>query len=80
VYEVLPGWSEELDGVRDEADLPPAAAAYVDRLQRLAGVPITLLSVGAERTQTIIRSEAAGGRAASSGSVLTAGVRQGRAA
>jgi adenylosuccinate synthase len=80
VYEVLPGWSEELDGVRDEADLPPAAAAYVDRLQSLAGVPITLLSVGAERTQTIIRSQAAGGRGGSSAAAVPAAMGQGRAA
>jgi adenylosuccinate synthase len=80
LYEVLEGWSEELDEVRDEADLPLAAAAYVDRLQALAGVPITLLSVGAERTQTIIRSSAGGGRGPSATSALPAGVRQGRAA
>ena len=38
------------------ADLPPEAAAYVDALEELAGVPITLVSVGPERTQTIIRT------------------------
>ncbi|MEA2623474.1 MAG: adenylosuccinate synthase [Chloroflexota bacterium] len=55
VYETHEGWTEELDGVREMDDLPPAAAAYVDRIEELAGVPIALVSVGAERTQTIER-------------------------
>ena len=55
VYERFPGWTEELTDMRRIADLPAAAAAYVDAIERLAGVPITLVSVGPERTQTIIR-------------------------
>jgi adenylosuccinate synthase len=58
VYETLPGWEADLDPVRRMEDLPPEAVAYVDRIEALAGVPITLVSVGAERTQTILRSEA----------------------
>jgi adenylosuccinate synthase len=58
VYETLPGWQADLDPVRRMEDLPPEAVAYVDRIEELAGVPITLVSVGAERTQTILRSEA----------------------
>ncbi len=60
VYEVLPGWDEDLSDLRDIEDLPPNAAAYVARLEELAGVPITLVSVGPERTQTIVRREPAG--------------------
>jgi adenylosuccinate synthase len=58
VYETHPGWTEELDDVREIEDLPPAAASYVDRIEELAGVPITLVSVGPERTQTIERRPA----------------------
>jgi adenylosuccinate synthase len=36
--------------------LPPETSAYVDLLEDLAGVPITLVSVGPERTQTIVRT------------------------
>jgi adenylosuccinate synthase len=38
-------------------DLPTAARAYVDALEVRAGVPIALVSVGPERTQTIVRTE-----------------------
>jgi len=58
VYETMPGWEADLDPVRRMEDLPPEAVAYIDRIEALAGVPITLVSVGAERTQTILRSEA----------------------
>lgn len=55
VYEDLPGWSGELTGVRRFADLPPAAQAYLERIEALAGVPVVLVSVGAERGQTLSR-------------------------
>jgi len=56
VYTMFPGWDAELQDVRRMADLPAEAAAYVDALEELAAVPITLVSVGPERTQTIIRT------------------------
>ena len=55
VYERFPGWDEELTEMRRMEDLPPAAARYVDAIEQLAGVPITLVCVGPERTQTILR-------------------------
>ncbi|HEX8941475.1 MAG TPA: adenylosuccinate synthase [Candidatus Limnocylindrales bacterium] len=56
VYERLPGWREPIHEARTMAELPAAARAYVDALERLAGVPISLVSVGPERTQTIERA------------------------
>jgi len=53
VYETLPGWQKGLNEVRRLADLPPAARAYVDRLQDLAGAPIRYVSVGTRRDQII---------------------------
>jgi adenylosuccinate synthase len=53
VYEELAGWSEPLGGARALADLPAAARRYVDRLSALVGAPVALLSVGAQRDQTI---------------------------
>ena len=53
VYEVLPGWGQSLCGVRRLADLPPAARAYLDRLQDLARAPIRYVSVGTRRDQII---------------------------
>ena len=54
-YETFPGWEPELVKLRRMADLPSEAAAYVDAIEELAAVPITLVSVGPERTQTIQR-------------------------
>ncbi len=55
VYESMPGWSESLDGCTSFAQLPAAARAYVQRLEELSGVPVTLVSVGPDREQTISR-------------------------
>ncbi len=56
VYDTFEGWSDEIHGVRSLADLPEAARRYVTALEEHAGVPIVLVSVGPERTQTIERA------------------------
>jgi adenylosuccinate synthase len=53
VYETLPGWQEDITGVRELDDLPANARLYLDRIMELIGVPIELVSVGPERDQTI---------------------------
>jgi adenylosuccinate synthase len=53
IYETLPGWQEEVGATRRIADLPPKARAYLDRLSQLVGRPIEIVSVGADREQTI---------------------------
>ncbi len=53
VYEALPGWQHSLTEVRRLADLPPAARAYLDRLQDLAHAPIRYVSLGTRRDQII---------------------------
>ena len=55
VYEDLPGWQADTTGCRSWDDLPAPARAYVERLEALAGVPITHVSVGPERAQMIVR-------------------------
>jgi adenylosuccinate synthase len=62
VYDVLPGWAEDISGARSMADLPAEAVAYVQAIEDLAGVPVAIVSVGPERTQTIIRAELGTGR------------------
>lgn len=57
VYRAFEGWAEDLHAVRRMADLPRAARTYLDALEALAGVPIALVSVGPERTQTIVRMD-----------------------
>ena len=57
VYETLPGWRQDVSGGRRLADLPAAARRYVDRLAELLGLPVSIVSVGPDRTQTIIASD-----------------------
>jgi len=56
IYEDFPGWDAPIHDVRSLADLPENARRYVTALEELAGVPIVLVSVGPERTQTIERA------------------------
>jgi adenylosuccinate synthase len=53
VYETLPGWQEEITGVRRIDDLPEKARQYVDRISELVGRPVEVVSVGPDRLQTI---------------------------
>jgi adenylosuccinate synthase len=56
VYEEFPGWTEDIHDVRAMTDLPENARRYVTAIEDQAGVPIVLVSVGPERTQTIERA------------------------
>jgi len=56
VYEILPGWKENISVCRTWEDLPEAAKTYVLRIEALLGVPVSLVSVGPDRDQTIMRS------------------------
>jgi adenylosuccinate synthase len=55
VYEDLPGWETDTTACRSWSGLPAAARAYVERLESLAGTPISHVSVGPERAQMIVR-------------------------
>ncbi len=55
VREMLPGWQEDISTARKMDDLPEAARNYVLRLEQVIGAPISIVSVGPERTQTILR-------------------------
>jgi adenylosuccinate synthase len=54
VYETLPGWSEDLCSVKNWAALPVQARNYVEFLGSRLHVPVTIVSVGPERRQTIL--------------------------
>lgn len=49
-------WAEDLLRFRDFGDFPSHARRYVNEIERLAGVPITIVSVGPERSETVLRS------------------------
>lgn len=56
VYDSLPGWSEDIGRVTSWEGLPSAAKAYVERIERELEVQVSLISVGPDRAQTIVRS------------------------
>ncbi len=55
VYEELPGFEEDISQCSSFADLPDTVQAYVRRIEELTGVKVSLVSVGADRQQTIVR-------------------------
>jgi adenylosuccinate synthase len=54
VYEELPGWTEDITGVRNFDDLPENAKRYVRRIEELTGIELLTFSVGPAREQTVI--------------------------
>ena len=59
VYETFRGWRGDgaTAGVRQEGDLPTAARRYLDRVEDLVGVPISIISTGSDRDDTIVREQ-----------------------
>ncbi|MBM3976660.1 MAG: adenylosuccinate synthase [Planctomycetes bacterium] len=55
IHETMPGWRDDITGVRRYRDLPAKARSYVERLEALVGVRTEMLSVGPERDQVIPR-------------------------
>jgi adenylosuccinate synthase len=51
VYTDLPGWEENIRASRSRDGLPPAARQYIERVVAETGIPVSLVSVGAEREQ-----------------------------
>src|SRR6266850_1536278 len=54
VYEILPGWKDSTVGVCEYDKLPARARAYLERLQAVCGVPVDMISTGADRNETIV--------------------------
>jgi adenylosuccinate synthase len=55
VYETLEGWHEDLTEIKSASDLPAALNHYIEYLEKHLEVPITVVSVGPDRTQTLFR-------------------------
>lgn len=53
IYETLPGWDEAIDGARSRNALPESARRYVELIEKEIGIPVSLISVGPDREQTI---------------------------
>jgi adenylosuccinate synthase len=59
VFDTLPGWRSEIDGVERIDDLPVEARRFVELIASYAGVPVTFLGVGPAREQTVVLPAAA---------------------
>jgi adenylosuccinate synthase len=55
IYEELPGWGEQVGHLKAWDDLPANARAFLKRIEELVGIPVTGVSVGADRGETILR-------------------------
>lgn len=55
IYEEHAGWKESTVGVKSFDDLPKAAQSYLKRLEVLVGAPVTIISTGPDRIETIVR-------------------------
>jgi adenylosuccinate synthase len=54
VYETIPGWTDDITACRKLNDLPAGARRYIDRIAELAGLKVSVVSVGPDREQTIL--------------------------
>jgi adenylosuccinate synthase len=59
VYKTLPGWSKPTLGVQKYENLPREAQNYVAFLEDITGVPVSIVSTGTGREDTIIRENSA---------------------
>lgn len=55
IYENLPGWTEDISGCRSFEELPKAAQAYVEFVEERSGARISVVGVGPEREQAVVR-------------------------
>jgi adenylosuccinate synthase len=55
VYTELPGWEESIGEIREYDSLPGALKRYIEFIETLTGTPVTLISVGPDRKETITR-------------------------
>jgi adenylosuccinate synthase len=56
VLEKIKGWKESLTGIHAEKQFPKELSDYISYLEKNLLVPITIVSVGPDRSQTIVRS------------------------
>lgn len=55
VYEELPGFEDDISGCTAFEELPGTVQGYIRRIEELSGVKVSMISVGADRRQTIVR-------------------------
>ncbi|MEJ5299771.1 MAG: adenylosuccinate synthase [Thermodesulforhabdaceae bacterium] len=53
-YVELPGWDEDIRSARRYSDLPPEVKKYIETIEEMVGIPVSIISVGPGREETII--------------------------
>jgi adenylosuccinate synthase len=54
IYETLPGWPEDISGIRNYTDLPENTKNYLKRIEEIVETPIQIISIGPAREETIV--------------------------
>ena len=54
IYETLPGWSEDISGIRNYNDLPENTKSYLKRIEEIVETPVRIISIGPAREETIV--------------------------
>ncbi len=57
VYTTLPGWKTDMTGMKSESEFPPQFVDYIKFLEKELETPITIVSIGPDREQTIVRGK-----------------------
>jgi adenylosuccinate synthase len=57
VYTALKGWNQDLTGLNNPEQMPQALKDYISFIEKEVGIPISVVSVGPDRTQTLIRKK-----------------------
>ncbi|HWY34789.1 MAG TPA: adenylosuccinate synthetase, partial [Nitrosopumilaceae archaeon] len=55
IYTDIKGWNVDLTKMNKESELPHELVSYIDFIEEQTGVPVSIVSIGPDRTQTIIR-------------------------
>ena len=57
VYEELEGWEEDIGSINKFNELPLEAKSYISRIEEIIKIPVSMISVGAERKKIIIKDK-----------------------
>jgi adenylosuccinate synthase len=60
IYEMFPGWEEDITGVKSFEELPKNAQDYVLALEKMSGTRISAIGVGPDRDATLVRHDMLG--------------------